>query len=92
VHTTAGQSVVSSVEEVQEKGIYTFVTRAEFVVVGNIVASPFAVNHEILHFFYNLHRALPTDSPLVNVFHAVADQITKLAVMPGFFSLFAVSA
>ena len=87
-----GQAVVVKVDTVDEKGIYTFVTRAEFVVVGDIVASPFAVNHNILNFFYNIHRALPATSPLVAIFHAVADQITKIAVLPGLVSLFAASA
>jgi len=92
VNTVEGQSMVSSINTVDEKGIYTIVTRGEFLVVGNIVASPFAVNHNILHFFYNLHRALPTGSPLVAAFHAVADQITKIAVLPVIRSVFAVSA
>jgi hypothetical protein len=76
------QAVVSSVKDVQGKGIYSFVTREEFIVVGNVVASPFAVNHFVPNMFYNIHRALPAGSPILKVYSAVAQKVVDFATSP----------
>lgn len=39
-------------------GIHTIVTEEEFVVVGGLVASPFADNHATGHAYYNVIRAM----------------------------------
>ena len=62
--TVSGKDTVSIVETVQGKGLYTVVTKEEYVVVNGIIASPFAMNHMLANLFYNLHRfvyaSLPT--------------------------------
>ena len=64
VMTVSGKDTVSIVETVQGKGLYTVVTKEEYVVVNGIIASPFAMNHMLANLFYNLHRfvyaSLPT--------------------------------
>jgi hypothetical protein len=47
---------VSGVETVQGQGLYTIVTGEEYVVVNGIIASPFAFNHMVANFYYNIHR------------------------------------
>ena len=56
VITIDGQEKVSIVEKVMGEGVYTIVTKEELVVVGGIVASPFAANHFIPNMFYDFHR------------------------------------
>ena len=56
IQTTDGMSPVVAVNMVEERGIYTVVTKEKFIVVNGIVASPFAVNHEVSNLFYDLHR------------------------------------
>ena len=56
--TTTGKQEVTAVETMILSGLYTVVTKEEFVVVNGVLASPFAVNHAVTHAFYNLHRAV----------------------------------
>ena len=56
VMTVSGEDMVSTVETVQGKGLYTVVTEEEYVVVNGIIASPFAANHMVANLYYNLHR------------------------------------
>ena len=56
VMTVSGKDMVSTVETVQGKGLYTVVTKEEYVVVNGIIASPFAANHMVANLYYNLHR------------------------------------
>ena len=58
VMTVAGKERVSSVETILAEGLYTIVTKEEFVVVNGIIASPFAYNHLAGNLFYNIHRFL----------------------------------
>ena len=55
--------MVSSVETVQGKGLYTVVTKEEYVVVNGIFASPFAANHMLANLYYNIHRFVYTSDP-----------------------------
>jgi Hint module len=72
VMTVSGMEEVSAVEVVHGQGLYTIVTKDEYVVVNGIIASPFAFNHMVVNFFYNIHRFLYTcvprqlNSPLVH--------------------------
>jgi predicted extracellular nuclease len=58
VMTVSGMEEVSAVEMVQGQGLYTIVTKDEYVVVNGIIASPFAFNHMVANFYYNIHRFL----------------------------------
>jgi Hint module len=56
IMTVSGMEEVSRVETVQGQGLYTIVTMEEYVVVNGIIASPFAINHMVANFYYNIHR------------------------------------
>ena len=56
IMTVTGQEVVSSVAVVEGKGVYTIVTKEEFIVVNGIIASPFGANHMMANLYYNMHR------------------------------------
>jgi Hint module len=56
IMTVSGMEEVSAVETVQGQGVYTIVTNEEYVVVNGIMASPFAYNHMLANFYYNIHR------------------------------------
>jgi hypothetical protein len=56
--TVSGMEEVSAVETVQGQGLYTIITKEEYVVVNGIIASPFAFNHMVANFYYNIHRFL----------------------------------
>lgn len=45
------------------EGLQTIVTKAEFVVVNGIVASPFAYSHVAGNLYYQLHRFLYGAAP-----------------------------
>jgi hypothetical protein len=59
----SGEEAVSAVESVQGEGLYTIVTKAEYLVVNGIIASPFAFNHVAANLFYNIHRFLYVSIP-----------------------------
>ena len=61
--TVSGKDMVSTVETVQGKGLYTVVTKEEYVVVNGIIASPFAANHMLANLYYNFHRFVYASSP-----------------------------
>jgi Hint module len=63
VMTISGEDMVSTVETVQDKGLYTVVTKEEYVVVNGIIASPFAANHMVANLYYNLHRFVYSSFP-----------------------------
>ena len=63
VMTVSGEDMVSTVETVQGKGLYTVVTKEEYVVVNGIIASPFAANHMLANLYYNIHRFVYTAAP-----------------------------
>ena len=56
IMTVSGEERVAAVGVVSGQGLYTFVTKEEYVVVNGIIASPFAVNHVMANLFYNMHR------------------------------------
>ena len=63
VITVSGKDMVSTVETVQGKGLYTVVTKEEYVVVNGIIASPFAANHMLANLYYNFHRLVYASAP-----------------------------
>jgi Hint module len=60
VVTVLGEDMV---ETVQSKGLYTVVTKEEYVVVNGIIASPFAANHMLANLYYNIHRFVYASAP-----------------------------
>ena len=63
VMTVSGEDMVSTVGTVQGKGLYTIVTKEEYVVVNGIIASPFAGNHMVANLYYNFHRLVYSSAP-----------------------------
>jgi Hint module len=57
------EDMVSTVETVQGKGMYTVVTKEEYVVVNSIIASPFAANHMLANLYYDIHRFVYASAP-----------------------------
>lgn len=56
VFTVSGVEEVVGLSSVRDRGMYTLVTKDEFVLVNGIVASPFAMNHYVADKFYSIHR------------------------------------
>jgi len=56
LRTVDGEDVLTATKKVQANGIYTAITHNEFIVVGGVIASPFAMNHELVNSYYNIHR------------------------------------
>jgi hypothetical protein len=80
INTMSGaQSVVSVAANQMEEGIYTIVTNEEYLIVSDVVASPFAVNHFITNKFYNIHRALYNFAPysMKSAFLAISNGIAR---------------
>jgi hypothetical protein len=56
VWTVSGSDLVVQNEVVQGRGMYSIVTELPYLVVNNIFASPFAVNHFVADVFYGIYR------------------------------------
>ena len=65
VMTVSGEDMVSTTATVQGKGLYTVVTKEEYVVVNGIIASPFAANHMLANLYYNIHRFVYAAAPSI---------------------------
>ena len=63
VMTVSGKDMVSTIETIHGKGLYTIITKEEYVVVNGIIASPFAVNHMLANLYYNVHRFVYASAP-----------------------------
>jgi hypothetical protein len=61
--TESGEDMVSAVGTVHGKGLYTVVTKEEYVVVNGIIAAPFAANHMLANLYYNIHRLVYASAP-----------------------------
>ena len=73
IMTVSGEERVSAVESVRGEGVYTIVTKEEFIVVNGVIASPFGANHMLANLYYNVHRFLYALSPVLltsNLLHA----------------------
>jgi Hint module len=68
IMTVTGEERVSAVGVVPGQGLYTIVTKEEYVVVNGIIASPFATSHMLANLYYNTHRFV----------HALAPSVLKL--------------
>ena len=65
IQTASGQERVSKIDFVRREGLYTIVTKEEYIVVNGIVASSFAVNHMMANLYYNMHRIIYSLSPVL---------------------------
>ena len=86
VITVSGEEKVSSVESVRGEGVYTIVTKEEFIVVNGIVASPFGANHMMANMYYNIHRFAFTIAPTLlatNLFHSINEGLGLFAIFFG---------
>ena len=63
VMTVTGEETVTTVQTILAEGLYTIVTKEEFIVVSGIISSPFAHNHIAANLFYHVHRFLYTAAP-----------------------------
>ena len=65
IMTVSGEDRVRAVAISRGVGIYTIVTKEEFVVVNGIIASPFGVNHMMANLYYNIHRFVYSIAPML---------------------------
>jgi len=63
LRTVDGPETIESAVMTTAEGLYTAVTKNEFIVVNGVLASPFAVSHTAGHYYYNIHRAIYKVSP-----------------------------
>ena len=68
------------------KGLYTIITEVEYIVVNDVIASPFAVNHYFTNKYYDIlrliHKYAPflSQSSLMKSVHTVAEDISSVYV------------
>ena len=63
IKTVDGDEQIISIENVFDSGLYTLITLEEYIVVDNIIVSPFAISHNMGQFYYSMYRALFKISP-----------------------------
>ena len=85
IQTVSGEQKVSEVASVRGEGVYTVVTKEEYIVVNGIIASPFGINHMIANMYYNIHRIayasapLLMSSPIVHSFNEVSSNMSSVS-------------
>ncbi len=80
--TIDGEETIASLDlRAHPGGIYTVVTANEYLVVGGVVASPFAYFHKPVHYYYNLHRTIYSYAP-----HLLKSTNFESASVSSFFS------
>jgi len=65
IMSTQGKVMVTSTDVVDGIGLYSVVTTAEFIVVNEIITSPFAINHVAADSFYDIFRFLFSYFPML---------------------------
>jgi Hint module len=86
IQTVSGEEKVSMVESVRGEGVYTIVTKEEFIVVNGIIASPFGANHMLANMFYNVHRFVYAISPMLlasNLLHNANEELGMMIPLFG---------
>lgn len=63
--TIDGNDKVISKEVMKEDGIYTVITLEEYIVVDDIVASPYGIFHILGNIYYSLHKTLYRINPSI---------------------------
>jgi hypothetical protein len=61
----SGNEIVESLTNIELEGIYSVVTQEEYIVVDNIVASPYAAFPNLANIYYSLFRNLYNISPTI---------------------------
>ncbi len=78
VQTIDGIEIVKSIEKIYRKGLYTVVPlENSYIVVNGILASPFAINHELANNYYNLYRFLYKIFPKL-ISHHIISKATEI--------------
>ena len=91
IQTVNGKSEVFSNEIAVREGLYTIITEVEYIVVNDVVASPFAVNHYFTNKYYDILRLIHKYAPflshcsLMKSVHTVANDISLVYMT--FFSI-----
>lgn len=88
VQSISGLEPITAVTNVPSEGVYTVITKYDgLLIVNDIVASPFAVNHLVTNAFYNIIRLVYNIAPSVTktsmmgrVFCAFGDVFTSMFV------------
>jgi Hint module len=92
IMTVSGEEKVSAAERVQGSGVYTIVTKLEYVVVNGVIASPFGANHMMANLYYNIHRFVYAIAPFL-LRSGLAQSVNEgLGIMIPFFGPSAISA
>jgi Hint module len=81
IMTVSGEEKVSAAERVQGSGVYTIVTKLEYVVVNGVIASPFGANHMMANLYYNIHRFVYAIAPVLlrsGLAHSVNEGLGKM--------------
>jgi len=78
VITVNGRETVTSVSNIDCEGAYTVITLEEFIVVNNVVASPYAIFHFLGNVYYSIHKVLYKTNPDI-VKHQIFGKVNKHA-------------
>lgn len=80
IATIDTEKIITSIDLMVQKGISTVVTSTGgLIVVNGIIASPFAVNHDLADSFYNIHRVVYYFSPKVLASTWIRDAVNMFA-------------
>lgn len=58
IKTIDGHEKVTSIEKIDDNGIYTFITLEDYIVVDDMVMSPFGVSHYLGTTYYSFYKML----------------------------------
>lgn len=86
--SVSGEEKVMEIELISGSGVYTIVTKEEYLVVNGIIASPFGVNHMLANMYYNVHRFLYSCSPILLASSLLHSANEGLGVMTPLFGSF----
>lgn len=66
ITTINGNELIVSKETVEDNGIYTVVVlEGDYIVVNDIIASPFEVSHVLPNLYYKLHKLVYNINPQI---------------------------
>lgn len=63
--TTDGNETVVSKDTVEKEGIYTVVTLEDYIVVDNVVVSPYAISHLFGNVYYSMFKFMHSINPKI---------------------------
>jgi hypothetical protein len=65
IMTIDGHEAIKYKDVIYDNGIYTVVTLEDYIIVNNIIASPFAISHLLASFYYKLHKMIYNIDPKI---------------------------